>query len=99
MNTKQKKKTVKQHIRNKNKHNARQQLLENRQKNEEAYNENHQNIIRILPKGAPLHLLYYGVKEYAMKMLNDNHTQPTSRLILGQEYANERVRVLSLIHI
>lgn len=93
VNAKQKKKAVRQHIRNKNKQKAKQQYLANKKKRDEAYCEDHQNIIRVLPEGVPLQLLYYGTKEYAMKMRNDSHTQPTSRLILGQEYNNERVFV------
>lgn len=93
VNANQKKKAVKRQIRHKKKQASKQQYIERKRKREEAYHEDHANTIRILPKGSPPHLLYYGVKEYAMKMLNDKYTQPTSRLILGQEYSNERVLV------
>lgn len=52
MNAK-KKKAAKPYIRNKNKQKARQQALKYKQEHERDYKENHENIIRVLPKGTP----------------------------------------------
>lgn len=93
MNPTTKKKVAKKYLRNKQRLQAKKKRIEEKEKQAQAYKEDPSNTIRVFPKGTPLPALYYGTKEYAMKMKNDNHTKPISRLLLGEEYKNERVLV------
>lgn len=63
----------------------------------EKYGENNTDMIRLAHKNTHPQEIYYAHKELAIKIRNEAHTQPNSRMLLGEEYRNDKIEVMAWV--